>query len=89
MVRFPSRELLRIDDEQLARIFQNTRDSGIAGMFHAGDSDAFFLPIKVSSQRFEESVAQPEILECPYVFPDAGEPVSQKTWIMSLPSSAT
>jgi predicted TIM-barrel fold metal-dependent hydrolase len=53
-------QLLRIDDERLAPIFEKAGDLGIAVMFHTADPDAFFLPIDAYNERFEELAAHPD-----------------------------
>src|SRR5579885_3201774 len=44
-VRNASGELLRIDDERLAPLFDKAAELGYTVMFHTADPDAFFLPI--------------------------------------------
>jgi predicted TIM-barrel fold metal-dependent hydrolase len=53
-------ELLRIDDERLAPIFDKAAGLKIPVMFHTADPDAFFLPIDPSNERYEELAAHPE-----------------------------
>jgi predicted TIM-barrel fold metal-dependent hydrolase len=59
-VRDKSGELLRIDDERLAPIFEKAGNLGITVMFHTADPDAFFLPIDATNERFEELAAHPD-----------------------------
>src|ERR1700728_2104901 len=59
-VRDRSGELLRVDDERLAPIFDKAADLGIPVMFHIADPDAFFLPVDAHNERFEELAAHPD-----------------------------
>ncbi|MGC1780941.1 MAG: amidohydrolase family protein [Acidobacteriaceae bacterium] len=59
-VRDASGELLRIDDERLAPIFDKAAEIGIPVMFHTADPDAFFLPIDRRNERYEELAAHPD-----------------------------
>lgn len=59
-VRSTNGELLRIDDERLAPIFEKAAELGIPVMFHTADPDAFFLPIDAYNERYEELAAHPE-----------------------------
>ena len=59
-VRDGSGELLRIDDERLAPIFDKAAELGISVMFHTADPDAFFLPIDAQNERYEELAAHPD-----------------------------
>jgi predicted TIM-barrel fold metal-dependent hydrolase len=59
-VRDGNGELLRIDDERLAPIFNKAAELGIPVMFHTADPDAFFLPIDAYNERYEELAAHPE-----------------------------
>jgi len=59
-VRDGSGELLRIDDERLAPIFDKAAELGIPVMFHTADPDAFFLPIDECNERYEELAAHPD-----------------------------
>jgi predicted TIM-barrel fold metal-dependent hydrolase len=59
-VRDGSGDLLRIDDERLAPIFEKAGELGITVMFHTADPDAFFLPIDAYNERFEELAAHPD-----------------------------
>jgi predicted TIM-barrel fold metal-dependent hydrolase len=59
-VRDASGELLRIDDERLAPIFEKAAEIGIPVMFHTADPDAFFLPIDRHNERYEELAAHPD-----------------------------
>lgn len=55
-----SGELLRVDDERLAPIFDKAEELGIPVMFHTADPDAFFLPIDAQNERYEELAAHPD-----------------------------
>jgi predicted TIM-barrel fold metal-dependent hydrolase len=59
-VRDGAGELLRIDDERLAPIFDKAAELGIPVMFHTADPDAFFLPIDNKNERYEELAAHPD-----------------------------
>ncbi len=59
-VRDASGELLRVDDERLAPIFDKAAALGIPVMFHIADPAAFFLPIDAENERFEELAAHPD-----------------------------
>jgi predicted TIM-barrel fold metal-dependent hydrolase len=59
-VRDANGELLRIDDERLAPLFDKAAELGIPVMFHTADPDAFFLPIDQHNERYEELAAHPE-----------------------------
>jgi predicted TIM-barrel fold metal-dependent hydrolase len=59
-VRDGKGELLRVDDERLAPIFDKAAELGIPVMFHIADPDAFFLPIDARNERFEELAAHPD-----------------------------
>lgn len=59
-VRDASGELLRVDDERLAPIFDKAAELGIPVMFHTADPDAFFLPINAQNERYEELAAHPD-----------------------------
>ncbi len=59
-VRDASGELLRVDDERLASIFDKAGELGIPVMVHIGDPAAFFLPIDANNERFEELAAHPD-----------------------------
>jgi len=59
-VRDGSGELLRIDDDRLAPIFDKAAELGISVMFHTADPDAFFLPIDAYNERYEELAAHPD-----------------------------
>jgi predicted TIM-barrel fold metal-dependent hydrolase len=59
-VRDRSGELLRIDDERLAPVFDKASELGIPVMFHIADPDAFFLPVDGRNERFEELAAHPD-----------------------------
>jgi predicted TIM-barrel fold metal-dependent hydrolase len=59
-VRDAAGELLCIDDERLAPLFDKAGDLGIPVMFHTADPSAFFLPIDARNERYEELAAHPE-----------------------------
>jgi predicted TIM-barrel fold metal-dependent hydrolase len=59
-VRDGKGNLLRIDDERLAPIFDKAAELGIPVMFHIADPDAFFLPVDRYNERFEELAAHPD-----------------------------
>jgi predicted TIM-barrel fold metal-dependent hydrolase len=56
----PGGELLRIDDERLAPLFEKARELSVPVMFHTADPDAFFLPIDRFNERYEELAAHPD-----------------------------
>lgn len=53
-------ELLRVDDERLAPIFEKAGELNFPVMFHTADPDAFFLPIDRFNERYEELAAHPD-----------------------------
>jgi predicted TIM-barrel fold metal-dependent hydrolase len=59
-VRDAGGELLRVDDERLAPVFDKAAELGIPVMFHIADPDAFFLPIDAQNERYEELAAHPD-----------------------------
>jgi predicted TIM-barrel fold metal-dependent hydrolase len=59
-VRDARGELLRVDDERLAPIFDKACEFGIPVMVHIGDPEAFFLPIDANNERYEELAAHPD-----------------------------
>jgi len=59
-VRDASGELLRVDDERLAPLFDKAAELGIPVMFHTADPSAFFRPIDRENERYEELAAHPE-----------------------------
>ena len=59
-VRDASGQLLRIDDERLAPIFEKAAELEVPVMFHTADPDAFFLPIDQYNERYEELAAHPD-----------------------------
>ncbi len=59
-VRDVSGELVRVDDERLAPIFERLGALGIPVMVHIGDPEAFFLPIDADNERYEELAAHPD-----------------------------
>jgi predicted TIM-barrel fold metal-dependent hydrolase len=52
--------LLRIDDERFAPIFDKAAQLGLAVMFHTADPAAFFRPIDAQNERYEELAAHPD-----------------------------
>jgi predicted TIM-barrel fold metal-dependent hydrolase len=59
-VRDASGELLCVDDERLAPLFEKAGALGVPVMFHTADPDAFFLPVNRFNERYEELAAHPE-----------------------------
>src|SRR5487761_1494539 len=59
-VRDASGNLLRIDDERLAPIFDKAAELHIPVMFHTADPDAFFLPVDGTNERYEELASHPD-----------------------------
>ncbi|WP_158748536.1 amidohydrolase family protein [Acidobacterium sp. S8] len=59
-VRDVNGDLLRVDDERLAPIFDKAGELRIPVMFHTADPDAFFLPIDAQNERYEELAAHPD-----------------------------
>jgi len=59
-VKDASGELLRVDDERLAPIFDKAGELGLPVMLHIGDPEAFFLPIDATNERYEELAAHPD-----------------------------
>jgi predicted TIM-barrel fold metal-dependent hydrolase len=59
-VKDASGELLRVDDDRLAPIFDKAAELGIPVMFHTADPEAFFLPIDAQNERYEELAAHPD-----------------------------
>lgn len=53
-------ELLRVDDERLAPLFEKAAELHVPVMFHTADPDAFFLPIDRYNERYEELAAHPD-----------------------------
>jgi predicted TIM-barrel fold metal-dependent hydrolase len=53
-------ELLRVDDERLAPLFEKAAELDVPVMFHVADPDAFFLPIDRFNERYEELAAHPD-----------------------------
>ncbi len=52
--------LLRIDDERFAPIFDKAAELGLVVMFHTADPAAFFKPIDAYNERYEELAAHPD-----------------------------
>ena len=59
-IRDASGQLLHIDDERLAPLFDKAAELGIPVMFHTADPDAFFTPIDQFNERYEELAAHPD-----------------------------
>jgi predicted TIM-barrel fold metal-dependent hydrolase len=59
-VRDMDGNLLRIDDDRLAPLFDKAAELNVPIMFHIADPDAFFLPIDNQNERYEELAAHPE-----------------------------
>lgn len=59
-VRDASGELIRVDDERLAPLFEKAAELDIPVMFHTADPFAFFDPIDRFNERYEELAAHPE-----------------------------
>jgi predicted TIM-barrel fold metal-dependent hydrolase len=59
-VRDASGELLPVDDERLAPIFDKATELDIPVVFHTGDPAAFFTPIDRYNERYEELAAHPD-----------------------------
>lgn len=59
-IRDASGELLQVDDERLAPIFEKAGELGIPVMVHIGDPEAFFLPLDANNERYEELAAHPD-----------------------------
>lgn len=52
--------LLRVDDERLAPMFEKAAELHVPIMFHTADPDAFFIPLDRYNERYEELAAHPE-----------------------------
>ncbi len=59
-VRDARGELIRVDDERLAPLFERLGALGLPVMVHIGDPEAFFLPIDANNERYEELAAHPD-----------------------------
>ncbi len=59
-VRDASGNILRVDDERLAPIFEKAAELRIPVMFHTADPSAFFEPIDRYNERYEELAAHPD-----------------------------
>lgn len=59
-VRDRSGEILRVDDERLAPLFDRAGELKIPVMFHTADPSAFFRPIDAENERYEELAAHPD-----------------------------
>jgi predicted TIM-barrel fold metal-dependent hydrolase len=55
-----SGEILRVDDDRLAPIFDKARELNVPVMFHTADPFAFFEPIDPFNERYEELAAHPD-----------------------------
>lgn len=53
-------QVLRIDDDRLAPIFDKAGELGLTVMFHTADPDAFFEPVDPHNERYEELAAHPD-----------------------------
>ena len=60
LVRDASGELIRVDDQRLAPVFERLGALDIPVMMHIGDPEAFFLPIDANNERYEELAAHPD-----------------------------
>ena len=60
VLRDPHGDLLRIDDERFAPIFEACATLQLPVMFHTADPSAFFEPIDPHNERFEELAAHPD-----------------------------
>jgi predicted TIM-barrel fold metal-dependent hydrolase len=63
-VRGADGQLVRIDDDRLAPIFDKAAELRVPVMFHTADPDAFFLPIDAANERYEELAAHPDWSFC-------------------------
>jgi len=59
-VRDRSGNLIRVDDQRLAPIFDRCGELKIPVMVHIGDPEAFFLPIDANNERLEELSGHPD-----------------------------
>jgi len=59
-VRDARGELVRVDDERLAPVFEKAAELRIPVMFHTADPCAFFRPIGAHNERYEELAAHPD-----------------------------
>jgi predicted TIM-barrel fold metal-dependent hydrolase len=59
-LRDASGELLRVDDERLAPLFEKAAELKVPVMLHIADPDAFFLPVDRFNERYEELAAHPD-----------------------------
>jgi predicted TIM-barrel fold metal-dependent hydrolase len=59
-VRDGQGNVMPVDDERLAPIFEKAGELGIPVMFHTSDPDAFFRPIDRYNERYEELAAHPD-----------------------------
>jgi predicted TIM-barrel fold metal-dependent hydrolase len=59
-VRDAGGNLLQVDDERLAPLFEKAAELNVPIMFHIADPDAFFQPIDNRNERYEELAAHPE-----------------------------
>jgi len=59
-IRDASGDLMRVDDERLAPVFERCGQLNIPIMVHIGDPEAFFLPIDSNNEQYEELAAHPD-----------------------------
>jgi len=59
-VRDSSGNLMQVDDERLAPIFERAGELGVPIMVHIGDPEAFFQPVDAFNERYEELAAHPD-----------------------------
>jgi predicted TIM-barrel fold metal-dependent hydrolase len=59
-LRDESGELIRVDDERLAPLFDKARELDMPVMFHTADPAAFFEPLDRFNERYEELAAHPD-----------------------------
>jgi len=59
-VRDARNQILRIDDERLAPLFDKAAELRMPVMFHTADPDAFFQPVDRFNERYEELAAHPD-----------------------------
>lgn len=59
-LRDGSGEIVRVDDERLAPIFEKAAELDVPVMFHTADPAAFFFPIDRFNERYEELAAHPD-----------------------------
>jgi predicted TIM-barrel fold metal-dependent hydrolase len=59
-VRDAEGNLLRVDDERLAALFEKAAELTVPVMLHIADPDAFFQPVDKHNERYEELAAHPD-----------------------------